>query len=72
MLFKLLLTLCVNLSNEEIDFTRLNSTKCSKISNNFLSLLSNKILVFKHGICKMDVKIANSEDPDQTASLEAV
>ena len=46
--------------------------KCSKISNTFLFPFSNKMLVFRAGIHKMLVKIANREDPDQTASLEAV
>ena len=31
-------------------------------------LFSNKLLVFKAGIHKIDVRIANREDPDQTAS----
>ena len=35
-------------------------------------LFSNKILVFSTGIHKMHVRIANREDPDQTASSEAV
>ena len=30
------------------------------------------MLVFRAGISKMDVRIAKREDPDQTASLEAV
>ena len=38
----------------------------------FLVLFSNKMLVFKIGINKMPVRIANREDPDQTASYEAV
>ena len=42
--------------------------KCSKISNTFLFLFSNKMLVFRAGIRKMLVRIANREDPDQTAS----
>ena len=36
------------------------------------SLLSNKMLVLSTGIHEMHVRIANSEDPDQTASSEAV
>ena len=36
------------------------------------SLFSNKILVFKAGIHKVLVRIANREHPDQTASSEAV
>ena len=46
--------------------------KCSKISNTFLFLFSNKMLVFRAGIYKMLVRIANREDPDQTASSETV
>ena len=37
-----------------------------------LFLFSNKMLVFRAGIHKMLVRIANREDPDQTASEEAV
>ena len=36
------------------------------------SSISNKMLVFRAGIHKMLPRIANSEDPDQTASLEEV
>ena len=49
--------------------------KCSKISNSFLVLFSNKIKAFiKAGTSKMLVSIANRENLDQTAfsSLEAV
>ena len=46
--------------------------KCSKILNTFLFLLSTKLLVFSDGIDKTLVRIANREDPDQTASSEAV
>ena len=46
--------------------------KCSKISNTFLFLFSNKMLVFRPGIHKILVRVANREDPDQTASSEAV
>ena len=47
--------------------------KCSKISNIFQFLFSNKLNVgFRAGIHKMLVKIANRENPDQTASSEAV
>ena len=35
-------------------------------------LFSNKMLVFSTGIHKTHVRIANREDPDQTASSEAV
>ena len=37
-----------------------------------LFLFSNKMLGFRAGIHKMLVRIANGEDPDQTASSEAV
>ena len=46
--------------------------KCSKISKTFLFLFSNKMLVFGTGIHKFLVRVANWEDPDQTASSEAV
>ena len=46
--------------------------KCSKSSNSFLFLFSNKMLVFRAGIHKIPVRIANTEDPDQTAFTEAV
>ena len=46
--------------------------KCSKVSNTFLFLFSNKMLIFRAGIHKMLVRIANREDPDETASSEAV
>ena len=35
------------------------------------SLFSNKMLVIRDRIHKMFIRIANREDPDQTASLEA-
>ena len=44
-----------------------NNSKCSKISNAFLILFSNKMLIFKAGIHKILVRIANREDADQTA-----
>ena len=47
-------------------------SKCSKISSTFLLWFLNKMLVIRAGIHKMHVRIANSEDPDQTASSEAV
>ena len=56
----------------EIIWVFFNNGKCSKISSTFLLLFSNKIMIFRAGIHKMDVRIANSEDPDQTASSEAV
>ena len=37
-----------------------------------LFLFSNQVLVIRAGIYKMHVKIANRDDPDQTASSEAV
>ena len=43
-------------------------SKCSKISNSFLFLFSNELLGYDAGIHKMFVRIANREDPDQTAS----
>ena len=43
----------------------------SKISNTFLFLFSNK-MVIRARIHKMLVRNANREDPDQTASSEAV
>ena len=45
------------------------SSKFSKISNTFLLLFSNKILVSKAKIYKMLVNIANHVDPDQTGSV---
>ena len=38
----------------------------------FLFLFSNKRLVFRAGIYKILVRIANRKDPDQTASAEIV
>ena len=38
----------------------------------FFFPFSNKMLVLRAGIHKMIVRIANREDPDQTASEEAV
>ena len=38
----------------------------------FHFLLSKKMLVIRAGIQKLLVRIANREDPDQTASSEAV
>ena len=40
----------------------------AKISNNFLLLFLNKMLFIRSGIHKMHVRIANREDPGQTAS----
>ena len=39
--------------------------KFSNISNTFLFLFSNKMLVIRAGIHKMLVRIANREDPDK-------
>ena len=41
----------------------------SKILNTFLFLFSNNMLVILAGINKMLVRMANREDPDQTACL---
>ena len=46
--------------------------KCSKILNTSHFPLSTRILAIRDGIDKMFVRIANREDPDQTASSEAV
>ena len=45
---------------------------CSKFLNTSLLLFLNKLLVIRVGILKMHVRIANREDPDQTASSEPV
>ena len=37
-----------------------------------INLISNTILVFRAGIYEMLVRIVSREDPDQTASSEAV
>ena len=44
------------------------SGKCWSVSNTFLFLFSNKMLVIRVGL----VRKANREVPDQTASSEAV
>ena len=46
--------------------------KCSKIFNTFLFLFLNKMLVIRAGLQKLLVRIAAREDPNQTASSEAV
>ena len=46
-------------------------SNCFKIPT-LLFLFSYKMLVFRAGTHKMFVRIANREDPDQTASEEAV
>ena len=43
-------------------------SKCSKFSETFLSLFSNKMLAIRAVIHKMLARIANRDDPDQTAS----
>ena len=53
-------------------YQKLMYSNCSKISNTFLFLFSNKMLVFRAGIHIMLLRIANREDPDQTALSEAV
>ena len=45
--------------------------KCSKISNTFLFLISNKMMVNRTEIHKIDVRIPNRKDLYQTACLEA-
>ena len=42
------------------------------VTINVLFLFSNKVLLIRTGNHKMLVSIANREDPDQTASSEAV
>ena len=44
----------------------------SRAANTFLFLFSNKKVAFTARALKMLVRIANKEDPDQTASSEAV
>ena len=56
----------------EILAGKLTYGKSSKISKTFLFLFSNKMLVFRARIHKMCARTANSADPDQTASKEAV
>ena len=46
----------------------MNTGKCSKIWDTFLFMFSNEMLVFRARNHKMLVKIANWEDPYQTAS----
>ena len=46
--------------------------KCSEILNFFHFLFSKKMSVIRTGIHIILVRIVNREDPDQTASLEAV
>ena len=59
--------------NQSLHFLVLNSLKGEvNVSNTFLILYSNKLLIFRAGIHKKLVRIANREDPDQTASSETV
>ena len=46
--------------------------KCLKISNTFLFLFSNKMLVNRAGIHNMLARIANSEYPDQTDTMKTL
>ena len=46
--------------------------KCFKFSSTFLFLFSNKMLVIRAGNHNMLIRIANREDPDQTASSQTV
>ena len=45
-------------------------SECSKITNIFLFLFSNEIIVIKAAFHKMFVRIANMEDTDQTATYK--
>ena len=47
----------------------INYYSCSKNSNTFIFLFSNKVLAWIHKILN---RIANREGPDQTASSKAV
>ena len=49
---------------------KLEYVKCSIISDTFLFLFSNKMLVFRAGNHKILVRIANSEAPGQSVSSE--
>ena len=46
--------------------------KCPKILNSLLFLFSNKMLLIRAGIHRMPVRIGNRENPDHSASSEAV
>ena len=59
-------------TNTATEFPSKHYGKCSKILKTFLFLFSKKMLAHRGGIYKMLVRIANSEDPDQTASSGAV
>ena len=60
----MVLHLHVNLNANDDDDVYIYS-KCSKLSNTFLFLFSNKMLVFRTENHKMLVRITNREDPDQ-------
>ena len=62
----------ITLYNIEHNHYVMSYGKFSKISNTFLFLFSYKILVFRAGIHKNAVRIANSEYLYQIASSEAV
>ena len=51
-----------------LNFQDSSYSKCFAISNTFLFLFSNKMLVIRAGNHKMLVRIANKEGFDQTAS----
>ena len=52
-----------------VHFHKVNVLKKSEL---LILLFSNKMMVITARIHKMLVRIANREDPDQTASLEVV
>ena len=52
--------------------TRSPTVNILKLLTLFFFLFSNEMLVSRAGIHKMLVKIANREDPDLTASSEAI
>ena len=55
-------------SNIAPTFSKRGYNKCSEISNTFLFLFSNEMLVIRAGTHKIHVRKANREDHDQTAS----
>ena len=50
----------------------LSHSKHSEILNTFLFVFSSRMLAMRGGIHKILLRIANIEDPDQTATSEAV
>ena len=58
---------CVDAQTYVIDGFINGYGKCSKIYNTFLFLFSNRMLVIRAGIHDILTRIANREDPDQTA-----